>query len=287
MLATNITYSFNPTNFTLVTNVTVGYAKLDTVLGVYSGGNVSKLTQIAANDDMFPLPPQSETGQNIFNVGVSNVPVLIQPILAAYYQPYWGPSKIMFNAKGGTTYYFAVDTKYSSYYSSYFSSFFYYYTVPQLYGPVTLNWAYHSSGVFRFASENIDQTGVLDTNGNPMLLYPTAETETSRRWQGTVNAGQYNSTLRTYYTYNAPGVLVTVTRAAGSSGRAMVSYTTVDGNTNLLVNGDAPAIAGVDYTPVGGTLIFNDFEMSKTILIPIIDAVGSFRLKRIVISRWS
>jgi len=27
-----------------------------------------------------------------------------------------------------------------------------------------------------------------------------------------------------------------------------VDYTTVDGNTNVIVNGDNPAIAGTDYT---------------------------------------
>ena len=114
VLATNTTYHYfftPPNNLTIVTNVIIGYVKLDTVLGVYSGSDVSKLTQVAANDDMFPLPPQSETGQNIFSVDSSNAPVLIQPVLSAYYQPYWGPSKITFNAKGGTTYYFAADTK--------------------------------------------------------------------------------------------------------------------------------------------------------------------------------
>ena len=35
--------------------------------------------------------------------------------------------------------------------------------------------------------------------------------------------------LFTYYNYNAPGVLVTVTRVAGSTGRATVNYQTVDG----------------------------------------------------------
>ena len=107
-----------------------------------------------------------------------------------------------------------------------------------------------------------------------MLLYQCSETETSRRWDGTVDAGQYNTTLHTYYTYDVPGVLVTVTRVAGSTGRVTVGYATVDGTTNILINGDSPAKALKDYIPVSGTLTFNDFEMSKTILIPIIDDYG-------------
>src|ERR1019366_3796727 len=49
---------------------------------------------------------------------------------------------------------------------------------------------------------------------------------------------------------------------AGSSGRVLVDYNTVDGSTNMLNNGDVPAVANQDYTPVSGTLIFDDFEMS-------------------------
>jgi uncharacterized delta-60 repeat protein len=275
--ATNTIFVRLTNGLTAISNV-IGYAKMDTVLGVYSGNNVARLTQIAANDDMFPLYQANwSSGQNILSLDVSNAPTVVfapsfsgssswQPatvegVQNSYYQPYWGPSKINFNAKAGTTYYFAVDTKQSAY--SFFAN--------PLYGPVILNWAYHSSGVFRFASENIDQTGVSDTNGNAMLLYTAAETETSRRWQGTVDATKYATTMRTYYTYNVPGVLVTITRSAGSSGRVLVSYTTVDGNTNMLANGDLPAKAGVDYMAVSGTLVFNDYEMSKSVLIPIID----------------
>ena len=243
VVATNISIGFNPTNFTLVTNTVVSVVKLDTVLGVYSGSNLTGLTQIAANDDLFPVYQQNYTAQNVFSVDSSNAPapikipfssdygssftqlISIRGVQHYYYQPYFSPSGLKFNAKGGATYYFSVDTKASPYAFA---------TSSVLYGPVVLNWAYHSSGVFRFASENIDQTGVKDTNGFAMLLYQTAETETSRRWSGTVNAAFYNSTLRTYYRYDVPGVLVTVTRTAGSSGRVEVDYTTVDGDTNLL-----------------------------------------------------
>jgi len=79
-----------------------------------------------------------------------------------------------------------------------------------------------------------------------------------------------NSVALTYYNYNAPGALVTVTRTAGSSGRATVDYSTVDGTLVPIPTNDAPAIAGFDYQPVSGTLVFDDWEMSKTILIPIV-----------------
>src|SRR5262249_28222687 len=57
-------------------------SSFDTVLAVYTGTSVTLLTQIAANDDMFP---------------------------ASYGPPYTGPSTLRFNATAGTTYYFAVD----------------------------------------------------------------------------------------------------------------------------------------------------------------------------------
>ncbi|MEI9961770.1 MAG: Calx-beta domain-containing protein [Limisphaerales bacterium] len=240
----------------------------DTVLGVYTGGGLSALSQVAANDDLYPYSQLNiSSGQNIYSIDTNQfstppTPVPVPPTLLpssfvfSYNQPYGGPSGLRFNAKGGTTYYIAVDSKLGT-------------------ASLVLNWAYKSSGVFRFAAEELDQTGVVNTNnGMPLLLYRTAETETSRRWRGTVDSDQMNETLHTYYPFDVPGVLVTITRVAGSSGRVMVNYTTQDGDTNLITNGDLPAIAGKDYIPISGTLIFDDFEMSKTIHIPIIDDGG-------------
>ena len=50
-----------------------------------------------------------------------------------------------------------------------------------------------------------------------------------------------------------------------------MNYQTVDG-TSLpwILPNDQPGFAGVDYEPVSGQLVFDDFEMSKTILIPIL-----------------
>jgi uncharacterized delta-60 repeat protein len=59
-----------------------------------------------------------------------------------------------------------------------------------------------------------------------------------------------------------------------------VDYATVDGDPNAITDGDAPAVANTDYLPEFGTLVFDDFEMSKTILIPIVDDGGVSRPNR-------
>lgn len=275
-LVTNI--FFDGINYT--TNVSPSV--VDTVVSVYTGNNLSSLNQVSANDDLYPYPQYNySSGQNIYWINTNNVPPA--PVAEAlsvgpyyYNQPYSGPSGLRFNAKAGTTYYIEVDSKLSSYL---LYGLTYLPTAPT--GPIVLNWAYKSSGVFRFASEELDQTGIVNTNtGTPMLLYRAAETETSRRWFGTVNADQFNSTVNTYYPFNVAGMPVTITRVAGSSGRVMVDYTTMDGDTNLITNGDQPAVAYLDYAPVSGTLIFDDFEMSKTIYIPIYDDYGVARPNR-------
>ncbi len=140
---------------------------------------------------------------------------------------------------------------------------------------MVLHLAYKSSGVFRFATEDVDLSTGLSTNttwqspsgtnyqgmghlaGFP--LYQCAETESDYLVK---YVPEGYSVLKTYYSYNPPGVLVTVTRVAGSTGRATVGYQTLDGTylTNYypagLTNywpatnwpiGDVAAHAGVDY----------------------------------------
>ncbi len=280
---TNILLSSLSTNLasdTFTTNTS--YANIDTVLGVYTGTSLQNLNQVAANDDLFPLNGTSRAGQDagatLVNESYSADYIGLGPLNGGgyfdgtgegfiggdvfdYIPPYYGPSGLRFNAVGGQTYYIVVDPK---------NPF-------QAAGPLVLNWAYQSSGVFRFASEDFDGgvttslgrgTNAIVVNiGTGLPLYQAAETESQY-----VNGGNNtaNSVVLTYYNYNAPGVLVTVTRVAGSTGRAWVDYSTFDG-TNLANFNDQPGVADTDYIPVAGTLIFDDFEMSKTILIPIIN----------------
>ena len=234
-------------------------SSLDTVLAVFTGAStdVTRLSQVAANDDLYPI--SSAVPLTLINEGISDPPYSItgsgdyawavgpggEPAFT-YIQPYYGPSHLRFNATAGTTYYFAVDTKSAS-----------------GTGLISLQWAYKSSGVFRFATEDIDAWTELP-------LYQAAETE-GNYLVHYVPVG--NSPLFTYYKYNVPGVLVTVTRTAGSTGRATVNYTTVDGaSLPMLPVNDVGAVSNLDYGPVSGTLVFDNYEMSKTILIPIRNA---------------
>jgi uncharacterized delta-60 repeat protein len=264
------------------------FEPLNTVLAVYTGTSLGNLNQVAANDNIFPVNDNvstegvleneqptttqlNESGNADFFQFVDAQPGEIA--IDSFAPPYYGPSGLRFNAVGGQTYYFAVDSELPSSSSPFsFSSGT---------GLISLNWAYQPSGVFRFASEDVDFLSGL-------LLYQTSQTE-SVPPEGPTIAG--NSVILTYYNYNAQGVLVTVTRTAGSTGRAEVNYSTIDG-TNLLVGpNDMPAFGEVttnfvtvtntakgtittnavavapDYIPASGTLVFDDFEMSKTILI--------------------
>lgn len=201
----------------------------ETVLAVYTGDNLGRLRQIAANDDVFPYQQENETSDVIPGLGA--------PISFQYVQPFNGPSALRFNAKAGTSYYFVVGTKFAG-------------------GPVTLAWAYHPAGVFRFATEDVD----FSTRAP---LFRCAETES-------VGDGDA-STFQTYYEFGVPGVLITVTRVAGTSGRMLVDYFTED--LTAPIGDNAIAVGGLsflsDYLPVSGTLVFDDFEMTKRVVIPI------------------
>jgi uncharacterized delta-60 repeat protein len=253
---------------------------LNTVLAVFTGTNLTTLNQVAANDDLFPinssLPLDTEgysysgSGDYAKFAGPGSEPVL------QYIQPYYGPSHLRFNAQAGVTYYIAVDSQTATSFLGF--------NLGSGPGTVVLNWAYKSSGVFRFASEDVDySTGYPLTSGGAghltgFPLYQAAETE-GNYLVHYVPVG--NSPLFTYYNYNVPGVLVTVTRVAGSTGRATVNYQTMDGAslasffppgvTNFLPVGDVGAVAGLDYIGVTNTLVFDDYEMSKTILVPILN----------------
>ena len=244
---------------------------LNTVLGVFTGTSLTTLNQIAANDDLFPINssiPLSTEGYNYSGSGdyAKFAPPGSEPVFS-YIQPYYGPSHLRFNAQAGVTYYIAVDSQ--------MATSFLGFSLGSGPGTILLHWAYKSSGVFRFASEDMDYTtGVpLAFGGEGYLtgypLYQAAETE-SDYLVHYVPVG--NAVLFTYYQYNVPGVLVTVTRVAGSTGRVTVNYQTVDGTSlPVLPIGDVGAVSYLDYQPVSGTLVFDDYEMSKTILIPILN----------------
>jgi uncharacterized delta-60 repeat protein len=304
-------------------------SSIDTTLAVYTGNSVDALSQVAANDDLYPtfpvpgsgqIPQLNQMGQILCNTNIPRPPLTLVitnidanpnipditfgglPILLE--QPFTGlpniafsgsgASGLRFNARVGVTYYFAVQGKSGSG------------------GPFLLNWGLHSSGVFRFASEARDatsgvppKTGFIGLGSNlggtypGMLLYQAAETEEFGIRNGPFDAGQLNSTMHTVYDYEVGGVLVTITRVGGSSGRVKIGYTTVDGDqirdhytydpdldflipdgAPIPLSGDGAAIGGLDYSPVSGTLVFNDFEMSKSIVIPVFDDFGAINLNR-------
>src|SRR5262249_36338124 len=127
-------------------------------------------------DDLYPTPALAGSGaigqQNEYgyNASSTNVPFggilltngLVLPPTSflgleyLFIQPFsgfpnnlttiGGASGLHFTAVAGVTYHIAVDSKQAPFLF-----------IPST-GPFVLNWAYHSSGVFRFASENIDQT---------------------------------------------------------------------------------------------------------------------------------
>ena len=145
---------------------------------------------------------------------------------------------------------------------------------------IALNWALRPSGVLRFATEEYDIdgwkfSGILNPGSSrmPPPLYQCTETES---YPGGGGYSGNEAVHNTYYTYDPAGVLVTVTRVGGACGRLLVDYTTADiiTDTNMFSFGPIPAVAEVDYTPVSGTLVFDDFEMSKTIVIPISPSGG-------------
>src|ERR1035437_3065748 len=247
-------------------SVDAGGTNLDTVLAVYIGPNLSQLIQVAANDDYYPFTQLIETtetyGQQQYN-----------PFFATYPMPLSGPSILRFNATAGTTYYIATDSMVGKGFSL-FNSFGVNWLSQEGQGLISLNWAFRPSGVLRFATEEYDEYGfmienILNPGARPMPapLYQCTETESLPGGGGFAGNEPVHDT---YYTYDPGGVLVTVTRVGGSSGRLLVDYTTADiTNTSGFAFGPISAVGGVDYTPASGTLVFDDFEMSKTIVIPI------------------
>ena len=246
-------YQWTPSESGEVTIDTLGSADatdvtLDTVVGVYTGPNISQLLQVGANDDYYPFVHEVMTSMT------NPRRVIYNPRTLAYPLPFNGPSILRFNVTAGTTYYIVVDSLVGKGVSQTGTTWLSQVGV----GSISLNWAFRPSGALRFASEEIDYFGWSFKGGlgMPQPLYQCTEWETLYGLGYTGGETMHD----TYYVYDPGGVLVTVTRVAGSSGRLLVDYATQDDT----------AVAGVNYTPVSGTLVFDDFEMSKTIVIPII-----------------
>ena len=113
-VATSLTFIFDPTNLIYVLGTVTNTA--DTVLGVYTGNNVAALSQVAANDDLYPYSNPAQENAIRFDqfteLGLVEGGSTFGDIIVA--QPYAGPSGLRFNAKAGTTYYIAADSKFSS-----------------------------------------------------------------------------------------------------------------------------------------------------------------------------
>src|ERR1039458_4889571 len=87
-----------------VTLDTLGSNNVDTVLAVYTGTSLAILSQVAANDDLYPInssnPQINYSGSDYYAqlFGPGSLPYV------SYYQTFYGPSGLRFNARGGTTY---------------------------------------------------------------------------------------------------------------------------------------------------------------------------------------
>ena len=110
-------------------------------------------------------------------------------------------------------------------------------------GPFVLNWTYHSSGLFRFTS----------------AAYICAETESRIDGQHGGDDVQQHTVL---------GMVVTITRLFGSDGRVAVNYTTTT-NVNVPAT-DNPGVPDTDFRSVSGQLVFENQEMSRSFVVPII-----------------
>jgi hypothetical protein len=71
---------------------------------------------------------------------------------------------------------------------------------------------------------------------------------------------------------SAPGALITVTRSAPAMGRVLVDYVVRPAFTGLGIvfsTNQYPGKAGCDFFPATGTLIFDDYQMSTTFVVPV------------------
>ncbi len=101
---------------------------------------------------------------------------------------------------------------------------------------LVLNWAYKPSGVFHFTLDE----------------YVVSETETYTRAPDHISMARHDQS----------GAVVTITRSMGSSGRVRVSFAPEDDT----------AINMLDYFLMENEVVFNEYEMSRTIVVPIVES---------------
>lgn len=66
------------------------------------------------------------------------------------------------------------------------------------------------------------------------------------------------------------GAVFTVTRTGGSTGRVSVRYRTVDTSRNSCGTEDTfDGLSGCDYTAVSGILVFDEFQMTRSFVVPV------------------
>lgn len=211
----------------------------DTVLAVYTGDQLAQLRQVAANDDSPPFNPSK------ISYGTAGSGRIAAPVGRG--------SALRFNAEADRTYYIAVGLK-TGFLAAGGTE-------------VVLGWAYHAGGVFRFATEDLfPQIGPQGIRLVP--VYHCSE------WEAM--AAEDASTWQTYYQFGVPGVLVTITRVGGATGRMLVDYRTEEiSESEVLVPGqEIPALAMTDFIPVQGTLVFDHGEMTKRIVVPVLPDGG-------------
>ena len=83
--------------------------------------------------------------------------------------------------------------------------------------------------------------------------------------------GPFTPSLGVANLHDTPGALITVTRTGGARGRVMVDYATVDDFTIPCGSTERPdaAVPNCDYIPTNGTLVFDDYQMSRSFVVPV------------------
>ena len=99
----------------------------------------------------------------------------------------------------------------------------------------------------------------FDAIGNPGRAVLTIEDDESLPPRSPAGQFQFSSALFSV-THEEPRAVITVTRTGGSTGRILVDYEATTNGT---------AVVDRNFQPVKGTLVFDDFQMSRSFTVPI------------------